>query len=306
MQKDHYADLVARIRDLSAELRPEPTGVTPRLTPLQGIRAVLFDIYGTLMISASGDIGTDSASSPGDDAFRTAFASVGIDPGLLRDTSGAGLLEDAVRSDHSARRAAGTEYPEVDILVIWQRVLDSLPGGAVRLPPRELERLALEYECRSNPVWPMPGLAELLRGLRTAGMHLGLVSNAQFYTPLLFDAFAEAPLQQLGFDPTLCLFSYRRLEAKPSTALYREAIAGLARLGCGPGQALYLGNDMLKDIWPAASCGLRTALFAGDARSLRLRDDDRRCRETEPDLVLTDLRQLLRVLSLGEVVKHVG
>jgi putative hydrolase of the HAD superfamily len=53
-----------------------------------------------------------------------------------------------------------------------------------------------------------------------------------------------------------------------------------------------VGNDMLKDIWPAARLGCKTALFAGDRRSLRLREDDERCRELEPDLVVDDLSQL--------------
>jgi len=62
--------------------------------------------------------------------------------------------------------------------------------------------------------------------------------------------------------------------------------------GINPQQPLYVGNDMLKDIWPAARLGCKTALFAGDRRSLRLREDDERCRELEPDLVVDDLSQL--------------
>ena len=44
--------------------------------------------------------------------------------------------------------------------------------------------------------------------------------------------------------------------------------------------------------WARARAGLRTALFAGDARSLRLRRDDPRCAAVCPDLVLTGLSQL--------------
>ena len=45
-------------------------------------------------------------------------------------------------------------------------------------------------------------------------------------------------------------------------------------------EVLYVGNDILNDIlkniWPAATVGWETALFAGDKRSLRLRTDDQR------------------------------
>ena len=50
--------LVKSIRQLSSPIEPKPTGVSERLAPLVGIHAVLFDVYGTLFMSASGDIGT--------------------------------------------------------------------------------------------------------------------------------------------------------------------------------------------------------------------------------------------------------
>jgi putative hydrolase of the HAD superfamily len=53
-----------------------------------------------------------------------------------------------------------------------------------------------------------------------------------------------------------------------------------------------VGNDKLNDIWPATQLGLKTALFAGDQRSLRLRENDVRCSGLEPDLVITRLSQL--------------
>ena len=59
-----------------------------------------------------------------------------------------------------------------------------------------------------------------------------------------------------------------------------------------PRAALCVGNDMLNDICPAQELGFRTALFAGDARSLRLRENDPRTRKTAPELILTELRQL--------------
>ena len=59
-----------------------------------------------------------------------------------------------------------------------------------------------------------------------------------------------------------------------------------------------MGNDMLNDILPARSVGFRTALFAGDKRSLRLRRDDPRCNNLKPDMILTDLIQLVGLLDI--------
>jgi len=53
---------------------------------------------------------------------------------------------------------------------------------------------------------------------------------------------------------------------------------------------------MLNDILPAQRIGFKTALFAGDKRSLRLRPDDARCEDIVPDIIVTDLLQLVEYL----------
>ena len=62
--------------------------------------------------------------------------------------------------------------------------------------------------------------------------------------------------------------------------------------------AIYVGNDMLNDVWAASQAGMQTAWFAGDARSCRRREDDPRCRSLRPDVVLTSLMQLLQCLGI--------
>jgi len=277
--------LVGSIRYLSTPLEPIPTDVVPTLDPLPGVRAVLFDVYGTLVISASGDIGLAGERDTAG-AFAAALESAGI---RAPTAAGPERLEPAIRASHTQRKAAGIEFPEVDILAVWEEVL----GGEVPASRDKLARLTVEYECRVNPVWPMPGLVQLLADLRRRSLVLGIVSNAQFYTPLMLEGFLGAPLTDLGFDAECCAWSYRLLEAKPSTRIYRTALAGLDRVhGIAPGEVLYVGNDLRNDIWPASVTGCRTALFAGDARSLRLREDDPRCAGVVPDRVVTDLSQI--------------
>ena len=144
----------------------------------------------------------------------------------------------------------------MEIRAIWKEVLTRLiEDGAIKgnLTMAAVETLAVEYECRVNPVWPMPGARELLDALQQRGMVLGVVSNAQFFTPLLFEAFFRTPLSQLGFEPALCQWSFEALEAKPSDRLFRNTLDALhARHGMDPAQVLYVGNDWLNDILPAA------------------------------------------------------
>lgn len=51
-------DHLAIIRQSSLAIEPIPTGESASLKPLHNIEAVLLDVYGTLFISASGEIGT--------------------------------------------------------------------------------------------------------------------------------------------------------------------------------------------------------------------------------------------------------
>ncbi len=289
-------DLAARFRDLSRPLEPLPTGYPARVHRLEGLRAVVFDIYGTLVISGSGDIAVGLVDDS-EQAFHAAYRAAGLpQDGLDQGFHGAERLTGAIQAAHAARRQEGIEFPEVDILAIWREVMAALPLATVS--DDRLRALAVEYECRVNPVWPMPGLAEILETLRGAGLALGIVSNAQFYTPIMFQAFLARAPEELGFNPDICAWSYTLLEGKPALRPYRVVADALAAQGIEPAQVLYVGNDQLKDIWPASRVGFRTALFAGDRRSLRLREDDPRCNAIRADVVVTDLRQLREVVAV--------
>jgi len=182
---------------------------------------------------------------------------------------------------------------------VWREVLAGL-GGELRAAPSSddaLRRLAIEYETRVNPVWPMPAAGQCLRRLAAAGKVLGIVSNAQFFTRELFPALLGATTNELGFAAQRQIYSYEHLRAKPGEFLYQLAVAAYDEAELAPQEVLYVGNDMLNDITPAARLGFRTALFAGDARSLRLREDDPRVAGVTPDAILTNLGQLEEIIA---------
>ena len=287
-----HAGLIALIRRLAQPLAPRPVareaGGAARLGPLTGIRGVLFDVYGTLLISAAGEIGHGG----GVVAKRAAVGAALDDAGLAHDPRTpppAALVHDleaAIRVAHATAISNGVAHPEVDLRVIWRRLLPAASGTAAA-------RAAVSYECRSNPVWPMPGAAQVVAALQ-AHTPVGIVSNAQFFTPLVLAAL----LPQVSFDPRLVVWSFERGEAKPSARLFAHAAERMARHhGHRREQLLVVGNDARNDILAARRAGLRGALFAGDARSLRLRRDDPACAGLQPELVLTELPQLPAALG---------
>ena len=290
--------LLNRIRALCTPLQPRPTAIEPQLDPLADIRAVLFDIYGTLLISASGDIGLggEQARAPrlGEildaaelDANAVAEAQRQLDLGAY--------FEAAIQNRFAQARSNGIRSPEIDILALWATLLAEV---GLQPTPQQLQRISIEYECRINPVWTMPGVADLLATLRQRGLVMGIVSNAQFYTPLILEALLGDPPEVLGLEPALSVWSYALGEAKPSTRPYEIALAGLAQAhGLRPDQVLYVGNDRRNDIWPAGQLGMRTALFAGDARSLRLREQEPVLADVAPDRVLTELAQIPHIVT---------
>jgi putative hydrolase of the HAD superfamily len=270
--------------DLPAELEAL---APPGPPPLRGIRAAIFDVYGTLFISAAGDIGV-SAEAPAapPDRLETLAGEYGCSAADLRDYFRAAVLE-----RHEALRGK-TAYPELRVEELWEGFLARRGGrlGGAR-------ELALRYELAVNPAYPMPAAAETLALLRNRGLTLGLISNAQFFTPRLFEAFFGAPPEGLGFDRGVLAYSFELGEAKPSPSLFAPAKRRLEALGLKPENALYIGNDMLNDIFAAARAGFRTALFAGDRRSLRLREGDPRIRGIMPDRVVRTLEDLSGLIA---------
>jgi putative hydrolase of the HAD superfamily len=207
-------------------------------------RAILFDIYGTLLSSDAGEIHPDPS------------------------------LHEAIARAHAV---SPHPHPEIDIREIHAALHP-------RLAPPEIEALALAHERRTNPVAPMPGAADTLRRLAAAGLLLGLVSNAQFYTLPILEETLGATLTDLGIDPDLCGLSYRERRAKPDRHLFELLRTKLAHRRIAAAEVLYIGNDVRNDIAPARATGFRTALFAGDPNSLRLRG--RSLTDTGADLSL--------------------
>ena len=282
--------LLDLIRRRSSPLKPLPVDQTPQLIRLPNVRAVLFDVYGTLLISASGEVGTATAC-PAPTALREALAALGINTDRLVSQA---ALEPTIQRHHAEARAEGVDYPEVDIRTVWHQTLAELVTQGQLSPAAlrvDLSRLAVEYECRVNPVWPMPGLRACVLALRDRRV-LGIVSNAQFFTAWLFPALLGKTLEELGFAARMQYFSYRYGVAKPSPRLFEPSLQALAADGIRPDQTVYVGNDMLNDVTAAAAAGLRTALFAGDRRSLRWRREDPRVGAATPDLIITQLPQL--------------
>ena len=252
---------------LIAHLAPQSfhfllSALKPNGAPNRRYHAVIFDIYGTLLIAPAGGVKPDPAA---DGVLRTILREFGHTP----PESPSRMLHDAVLRHHAA---AGVPFPEVDLRELWREVL-GLDQDA------DLGPLVEQTEAAWHPAKPMPGAAKMIQQLSRAGISLGLLSNAQCNT-----------LKSLGsavdlFAPALTVLSYRHGIAKPSPELFEILIDRLAGRGLTPAETLLIGNDPIQDIAPAAAHGFQTALFIGHPESHRSGD-------CSPDLVIRNWADL--------------
>jgi putative hydrolase of the HAD superfamily len=295
-----HLDLVHLFRDRTHPLAPSPTGIEPHLPKASApIKAVLFDVYGTLISSGVGDISLDQFADQSD-LIRKLVDQAGFEwRADFSDHNLAAEFNQEIKADHARTMSQGHPYPEVNILEIWTTLVEGWtePRTGKDSIRENIATLAVEYECAVNPVWPNEGFNEILHHCREASLPLGIVSNAQFYTPIMLEAFLEKSLKTAGFEAALQVWSYQERRGKPDVALYEKIGAILeSEFQIHRSQVIFVGNDMLKDIWAATEAGFKGVLYAGDSRSLRLREDDERCRDLSPYATISSLGQIQHLL----------
>jgi putative hydrolase of the HAD superfamily len=305
MEKN-YLQFIKKFLGESSEMIPAPTLLKPYYRPDTAIKALAFDVYGTILISASGDIDESVIST---DNLKMALDAAGIE--LVKTLSDPQLVlveilesfKKAIKCFHQSECTEDRPYPEVDILKIWEDIIiDNRNRNQLILNGLLcIKCFTFVFEVLSNRIYPMPGLKEVINHLAGKNIPLGIISNAQFYTPVILNFFIHGAISEMEqvppFDADLTVFSYMHQRSKPDTFLF-ELLKNQCRqkFGIYADEILFIGNDMFRDIYPAHLAGFKTALFAGDTKSLRLRQDKPELKKITPDYIITDLHQLLKII----------
>ncbi|HYW34584.1 MAG TPA: HAD family hydrolase, partial [Balneolaceae bacterium] len=293
------SQLLERIRDLTSPIYPKHFKHQIDLKSLSDIRCVALDFYGTMFISGVGDIGVDEEQSTANKRyFIDAMQETGFpisSNGTLAKT-GIQQFRQIIQHHIDQKKADGnTDYPEPNIITVWKEVLASLVElNFIEGPITEEQaiQLAVEFEFRSNTIWPVPELDVILNDILKKNCALGIISNSQFYTPLAFEALIGQSTDDFGFRPELQKWSYVNGVKKPSLQFYKTFTSELPALNLAPENVLYVGNDLFKDIIPAKQLNMKTALYVGDRRSVRHKNEDLTHPENQPDIMVDDLHQL--------------
>lgn len=215
-------------------------------------KAVIFDIYGTLLDAPRGGVCPDPSADP---LLRRILETGNWRRGInihLPDC----VLQSPSTALHQAVKAHHTQsthpHPEVDLRTLWKQLLD-LPNAI------DAGQLVIELHSAWNPATWIDGCRSALQRASRNGRLLGLLSNAQYDTldtlrPILAD-----------FQPDLVLLSFEQGVAKPSPSLFLEMKARLAARQIPPEEVLFVGNHLTQDIVPARQVGFNTLLFQRQA-----------------------------------------
>jgi len=144
-------------------------------------------------------------------------------------------------------------------------VLEELGKGST---PRRLSRISAGIESSFYGTWnrvftniqPFPGTAEALRQLQNSGLMIGALSDFP----------VGRKLKVLGIDQffSAALCSEDSGYLKPSAVPFLYAAE---QMGYHPGEILFIGNSLSKDILGARKAGMRAAYFSRRVKRLRYR-----------------------------------
>jgi FMN phosphatase YigB (HAD superfamily) len=302
-------------RDLPWPAAPEvkPVKARPHLVRLPGVRGVLWNVYGTLLCIAGGELYFEHpqpfvmnvALDKTIQEFKM-WGSMSRKPGqpseYLKQIYAQVLLE------HRSVPGGGEKHPEIAADRLWEAIVKKLLQKDYRFDAgfygslNEFSRkVAYFFHASLQGTACYPGAAAALSHLAKAGLCQGLLGDGQCFTTVqlqrgLTAQDSDARLERL-LTEGVSVLSYEARARKPSDRLFRQALTALTERGLAPAEVLHVGSRVEKDLVPARRLGLRTALFAGDRESLQATAEQMKDSHTRPDVLLTELSQIAEVVG---------
>lgn len=310
-----YASYLDTRSDLSWPAVPEieRPRAKPSLTRLAGVRAVTWNLYGTLVAISGGQLYLehpqklmmDIALDKTIQEFKM-WASMTRKPGqpadYLREIYANILLE------QRSITAAGDKFPEISVDRIWDAFIkklfqkdyqfDALSMGSLNEFSR---KVAYFFHASMQGTGCYPGAAAALKHVKAHGLHQGILANAQCFSLIqlergLAKQDAKASLAKL-FDAQMFALSHEVHCRLPSERLFRHLLSAASGKGLQANEILHIGSRIALDVAPARRLGMKTGLFAGDKASLEATPEQLKDAQNRPDVLLTELSQIADVVG---------
>jgi FMN phosphatase YigB (HAD superfamily) len=292
---------------------PEPAKARPHLSVIKGLRAVLWNVYGTLLVIGEGelkfevdnDMMMDIALDKTIQEFRM-WNSMSRKPGqpsaYMRE------IMQKVLSEMRLAPSPGEKHPEISAERVWESIIKRLfqkeytfDSGFYGSLNEFSKKVAYFFHASLQGTGCYPGAAGALKCVAEAGLAQGLLADGQCFTSVQLQRGLQrqdesANLEKL-IPPANRWLSAEQKARKPSDNLFQSALRALEKEGIEANEVLHLGSSLSRDIAPAKKLGMRTGLFAGDRASLVATAEQLKSPQYRPDVLLTELSQVARVIG---------
>lgn len=314
-----YADTLDE-RDLIWPQVPAPQAVSanPSVDRIPGIKAVLWDVYGTLLRTADGgftlfpepEVRLQVALEKTIHEFNM-WNSMYRKPGPPWQSMINQYRDYAERLSMVATKRRG-DLTDVNLVHVWRMVVDRLfdkeysyetdtLGDADQLA----EKIAYFFHCNLQATEARAGAVQALRELQETGIQQGLLSDGQPFTVVQLTRALTRALSRQGAIPPVYeilpsgnnLLSYQMGVRKPSKSLFQQAAGQMARREIAPEEILHVSCRVKTDLAPAKALGMKTALLAAEKNGLEATANLLKDPQTRPDRLLTDITQITSVVG---------
>lgn len=310
---DQYASyLDTRGLPWPAPPTPDPPKVRAHVHSVEGVKAVLWTVYGTLLAIPEGElkfeVENDFQMNVALDKTIHEFkmwGSMSRKPGQPSE-----YMREIYRKalDEQRLAPAADKYPEILSERIWEGIVKKLfqkdykfdvsMYGALN---EYAKKIAYFFHASLQGTGCYEHAAEAMRGVADAGRVQGLLADGQCFTPtqLARGLASQTVLANLDVlvpaDLRIC--SYQHRARKPSDLVFQAAVEAMGARGIEPHEILHVGSSLPRDVGPAKKWGMRTALFAGDRNSLVATPEQLKDAQYRPDALLTDLGQVTQLVG---------
>jgi putative hydrolase of the HAD superfamily len=299
-----------------------PLSYPSRVEKLYDIKAVIFDIYGTLVDYWRSEFSDQDLKEQAlldsfkrtADFFKFTEYLEEINPDTVPERTLHDFYHGLIALNHEKSLKKGVTFPEVRIEEIWVVIIMMLGRHGYDSSILDLGEArdvakcaAYYYNFHALGRHFYDGVVSALSGLNENNIKCGILSNAQFYTPIDLTLFIRDQSNNTCddyrdlFDNDLIFLSYEYGVAKPNQILLQKLYDALYELQILPNQTLFVGNDLSLDIQPAAEAGMRTAFFTGDDMSAFVHELSG---EVIPDIVFDAWDELPDKVSFFETKKQ--
>lgn len=310
-----YADVLAG-RDLIWPKVPAPVSIKarPSITPIPGIKAVLWDCYGTLLRVPDGrftlfpepEIRLQVALEKTIHEFNM-WNSMYRKPGPPWQSMINQYRDYAERLAMAAPKRKG-DFADVNLVSVWAAIIDRLfekeysydvstYGEIAQLS----EKVAYFFHSNLQATEARAGAVQAISDLSANGIRQGILADGQSFTMVqvvneLAKQGALPPTAEV-FSPNTTVFSHQLGVRKPSRSLFDYALLQLSQVGISPDEILHVSCRLKTDLVPAKTAGMKTALLASEKTGLEAPSELIKDPQSRPDRLLTDITQITSVVE---------